>query len=116
MTYGEMRWKIFRYHYKSYLLYFICCGCMIAGFQVFAGIFMNPEFMNPEVVTPYISSDIYAPSGIAALLSLFFIPYAHGSFNRQLKKDYAVFLSFGMDSKTMNRSVVGEMCSSGPHR
>lgn len=108
MTYGEMRWKIFRYHYKSYLLYFICCGCMIAGFQVFAGIFMNPEFMNPEVVTPYISSDIYAPSGIAALLSLFFIPYAHGSFNRQLKKDYAVFLSFGMDSKTMSRSVVGE--------
>ncbi|MCI7303498.1 MAG: hypothetical protein SOR93_12345 [Clostridiales Family XIII bacterium] len=108
MTYGEMRWKIFRYHYKSYLLYFICCGCMIAGFQVFAGIFMNSEFMNPEIVTSYISSDIYAPSAIAALLSLFFIPYSHGCFNRQLKKDYAVFLSLGLDARTLNRSMIGE--------
>ncbi|MBZ9635477.1 FtsX-like permease family protein [Clostridium sp. FP1] len=55
-----------------------------------------------------ISSNLYAPSLVLAIFAFVFIVYAHNSFIKFRKKDYALFMVIGMTNNNVRKIMVFE--------
>jgi hypothetical protein len=69
---------------------------------------MNETFMDTSIVNPMISSNIILPTVVIFAFSVFFIPYAHISFNTRKAKDYGILETIGIDNNSIRNLVILE--------
>lgn len=73
-----------------------------------------------------ITGNSYAPTVLAGLFMLLFIPYAYGAFLKKRKQEYALFLTLGMTQKevilnmsaeclilSLSAGITGLLCGTG---
>lgn len=118
--------KMIRHNYKNYLLYFYCSILCTAFFFAFLSIYQNQSFMHNMQIDGMISGNSYAPTVLAGLFMLLFIPYAYGAFLKKRKQEYALFLTLGMTQKevvlnmsaeclilSLSAGITGLICGTG---
>lgn len=105
MTFNKIALKMFKANVQRYLLYFLCSSFTIMIFFIYATIFTNKNFMNFQKIDASISSMIIAPSIVVTLFSIFFIIYAHGSFNKFRKPEFGMLLVLGMTNNDIRKII-----------
>ena len=82
MTFSQLVWKMMRFHWKKYQIYFWSQVTGAIVFMCFANILFHEDFMNPAVVDSLISSNIYFPGVLSAFLLVFLILYRKNGYEK----------------------------------
>jgi predicted lysophospholipase L1 biosynthesis ABC-type transport system permease subunit len=108
MNFKQISFRMFKNNIRQYYLYILCGSFSTMIFFLFSTIMTNVDFNDPRKVDSMISSNLYAPSLVLAIFSFVFIIYAHNSFIKFRKKDYALFMIIGMTNSNVRKVMVFE--------
>ncbi|GCD10615.1 ABC transporter permease [Clostridium tagluense] len=108
MNFQQISFRMFKSNIRQYYLYIACEGFSIMIFFLFSTIMTNNDFNDLSKIDSMISSNLYAPSLVLAIFAFVFIVYAHNSFIKFRKKDYALFMVIGMTNNNVRKIMVFE--------
>lgn len=108
MNFRQISFRMFKSNIRQYYLYIACGSFSTMIFFLFSTIMTNNDFNDSSKIDSMISSNLYAPSLVLAIFSFVFIVYAHNSFIKFRKKDYALFMVIGMTNSNVKKIMVFE--------
>ena len=108
MNFKQISFRMFKSNIRQYYLYIACGSFSTMIFFLFSTIMTNNDFNDSSKIDSMISSNLYAPSLVLAIFSFVFIVYAHNSFIKFRKKDYALFMVIGMTNSNVKKIMVFE--------
>lgn len=108
MNFRQISFRMFKSNIRQYYLFIACGSFSTMIFFLFSTIMTNNDFNDSSKIDSMISSNLYAPSLVLAIFSFVFIVYAHNSFIKFRKKDYALFMVIGITNSNVRKMMVFE--------
>lgn len=96
MKSGRIVFKVFISNYKQIRLFGICNILLCAFVHLFVSISTNASFMNPYTVDPMISYNIYLPTAVIMVFTVFFVPYSLRTFLKLQRYNFGIMTTLGI--------------------
>lgn len=107
MTFRDVTIKNFKRNVRDFFSYFICSTFAITIFFLYAALMFNESIR--ESATEGVIQLIFMLSLVAlTLFSVFFIQYVHSSFIKARSKEFALYMSLGMNKGDLQKITVLE--------
>ena len=104
MTFKDIAIKNFRANFRKYLSYFLCNSFAIMIFFIYTTLVFNQNLLNSLSSSP-IKMYLIMMIVIVGLFAIFFVTYAHSSFNKSRSKEFGLYLTLGMTNKDIGRLI-----------
>lgn len=107
MTFKDVTIKNFKRNVRNFFSYFICSTFSITIFFLYAALLFNTsvrEAATEDVIRIVLMLSLAA----LTLFSVFFINYAHSSFLKSRSKEFAIFMSLGMQKNDLQKIILLE--------
>lgn len=108
MDNNSLYFKMLRKNFHNCILLVGCNAFVIMVLCFFANLLFNDTFMNPEKIDPLISSNVYAPTVMTFVFSVFFISYSHFYYYQKREKEYGILAAIGVDYQCIVSWIVTE--------
>ncbi|OKP96663.1 FtsX-like permease family protein [Paenibacillus sp. P46E] len=107
MTFRDVTIKNFKHNIRNFSSYFMCSAFAITIFFLYAALLFNNSIREgtaEDVIRIVLILSLVA----LTLFSVFFINYAHSSFIQSRSKEFAIFMSLGMNKNDLQKLILLE--------
>ncbi|MBW4080578.1 FtsX-like permease family protein [Paenibacillus sp. S150] len=107
MTFRDVTIKNFKQNVRNFYSYFLCSAFAITIFFLYTSLLFNNSIRKggtEDVIRIVLMLSLAA----LTLFSVFFINYAHSSFIKARSKEFAIFMSLGMNKNDLQKIILME--------